>query len=76
MSEEFGAVTFGKGGKVIPLGGTEGDTFEFPDEIAAREEVQKEAKAAPEVDIEIVDDTPPEDRGREPMEADAAAIDD
>ena len=75
MSEEFGAVTFGKGGKVIPLG-NESDTFEFPDEIAAKEEVQKEAKAVPEVDIEIVDDTPPEDRNREPMEADATESDD
>jgi hypothetical protein len=76
-TEEFGAVTFGKGGKVIPLG-NESDTFEFPDEVAAREEkeVQQEVKAAPEVDIEIVDDTPPEDKGRAPMEADATAIDD
>ena len=68
MSEEFGTVTFGKGGKVIPLG--ENDTFEFPDEVAAREELEakKEAKAAPEVDIEIVDDTPEEDKGRKPMD--------
>jgi hypothetical protein len=65
-SEEFGTVTFGKGGKVIPAG-MESDTFEFPDEVAAKEE----AKAAPEpeVDIEIVDDTPDEDKGRTPMDA-------
>jgi hypothetical protein len=74
MSEEFGAVTFGKGGKVIPLG-NESDTFEFPDEIAAKEEAKKEARAVPEVDIEVVDDTPEEDKGREPMEADATEAD-
>jgi len=62
-TEEFGTVTFGKGGKVIPVGGE--DTFEFPDEVAAREE--KEVRAAPEVDIEIVDDTPEEDRNKQPM---------
>jgi len=66
MAEEFGAVTFGKGGKVIPIG-EEYDSFEFPDEVAAKE-VEKEAKAAPEIDIEIVDDTPIEDRNRKPME--------
>ena len=70
MSEEFGAVTFGKGGKVIPVG-NDSDTFEFPDEVAAKEEVKREARAVPEVDIEIVDDTPPEDRNRVPMEANA-----
>ena len=68
-TEEFGAVTFGKGGKVIPVG-EEYDSFEFPDEVAAKEEVKetKEAKAVPEIDIEIVDDTPEEDRNRKPME--------
>ena len=69
---EFGAVTFGKGGKVIPIG-EDSNTFEFPDEVASREE--KEVKAAPEVDIEIIDDTPEEDRGRKPMEADAETLD-
>ena len=73
-TEEFGAVTFGKGGKVIPLG-DEGGTFEFPDEVAAREEKEVQAKPEPEVDIEIVDDTPPEDRNREPMEAKADELD-
>lgn len=66
-TEEFGAVTFGKGGKVIPLG-EESDTFQFPDEIEAQPEPEVEAKAAPEVDIEIVDDTPEEDKNREPMD--------
>lgn len=64
-TEEFGAVTFGKGGKVIPLG-EESDTFQFPDEIEAAPVV--ETKAAPEVDIEIVDDTPEEDKNRQPMD--------
>lgn len=64
-TEEFGTVTFGKGGKVIPVG-EESDTFQFPDEIESTPE--PEAKAAPEVDIEIVDDTPEEDKNREPMD--------
>ena len=70
-TEEFGTVTFGKGGEVIPVGG-ENDTYEFPDEIEAKEEkkakVKVEVSEADDVDIEIVDDTPVEDKGREPME--------
>jgi hypothetical protein len=67
-TEEFGTVTFGKGGKVIPVGG-ESDTFQFPDEIEATQAVEKEVvKAAPEVDIEIIDDTPEEDKNRKPMD--------
>lgn len=65
-TEEFGTVTFGKGGKVIPVGG-ESDTYQFPDEIEATQTVVEEVKAAPEVDIEIVDDTPIEDRNKKPM---------
>jgi hypothetical protein len=61
-TEEYGAVTFGKGGKVIPVDGEYG-AYEFPDEVTAKEE-----KAAPEVDIEIIDDTPEEDKNREPMD--------
>lgn len=67
-SEEFGTVTFGKGGKVIPVGG-DSDTFQFPDEIEATIAAE-EVKAAPEVDIEIIDDTPPEDRNKKPMAED------
>ncbi len=65
-TEEFGAVTFGKGGRVIPVDG-EYDTYEFPDEVAAKEE--KQAKSESEMDIEIVDDTPESDKNRVPMDA-------
>jgi hypothetical protein len=76
-TEELGTVTFGKGGEVIPLGG-DNDTFEFPDEIETKQEVKTKGKPeveTSEVDIEIVDDTPPEDKGREPMEASPEDID-
>jgi hypothetical protein len=66
-NEEFGTVTFGKGGKVIPVGEEYG-SFEFPDEVAAKEEKEVKAAPEPEVDIEIVDDTPEEDKGRKPMD--------
>jgi hypothetical protein len=73
MSEEFGAVTFSKDGKPQAVEGYATE-FTFPDEEVV------EVKAAPaqkeaEVDIEIVDDTPAEDRGRKPMEAAADEVD-
>ena len=80
-TEEFGAVTFGKDGSVIPLGG-ENDSYEFPDEIEAKQEKQTKGKPevkieadASDVDIEIVDDTPAEDKGRAPMETAPEDID-
>ena len=65
MAEEFGTTVY-KDFKMVPLE-AEGDTFQFPDEIEAKE--TKQAKEAPEadLDIEIVDDTPAKDRGRKPM---------
>ena len=39
------------------------DEFKFPDEI----EDKKDEDLANEIDIEIEDDTPPEDRNKEPL---------
>lgn len=45
--------------------------FEFPDEVGEKakpeEKVNKAAADDSEFDLEIVDDTPPQDRGRKPM---------
>lgn len=47
-------------------------TFVFPDEKEEAEEKanaeQTKAKTAEETEIEVVDDTPPQDRGRKPMD--------
>ena len=43
-----------------------GDEFEFPDEKEAKGKPEEEAQDD-SLDIEIEDDTPPEDRGRKPM---------
>lgn len=50
------------------------EEFKFPDELEQENKVTQEAEdaanvAEPESEIEIVDDTPPEDRGRQPGEA-------
>lgn len=41
------------------------EEFKFPDEVEAEDKVGAEAKS--ELDIQIEDDTPPEDRGRKPL---------
>ncbi|CAB4123825.1 hypothetical protein UFOVP48_90 [uncultured Caudovirales phage] len=46
---------------------TEQTTFEFPDEIEVKSDRAGSRIVAPETEIEIVDDTPPEDRNRKPM---------
>jgi len=46
------------------------DEFKFPDE----QKVEKPKEESQEVEIEVVDDTPPEDRNREPMKEPPADV--
>jgi len=43
------------------------DAFKFPDEQEQIEEKAKGGEVTADVEVEIVDDTPPQDRGREPL---------
>jgi len=61
-TEEFGTVTF-ENGKPVPVKEEYG-TYTFPDET---NDVVNEPADLPAFDIEIVDDTPIEDKGRKPM---------
>lgn len=48
----------------MATGKYEGDNYEFPDEKEAKEKSKAAAQESPEFELEIEDDTPPEDRGR------------
>ena len=67
--EEYGTVTF-ENGKPVPTKETY-EAYTFPDEV--KEPVTAEQ---PAFDIEIVDDTPPEDKGRKPMKEPAEEVTD
>lgn len=54
----------------------ENTTFKFPDEVEAEEKETQENKETPEFEIEVVDDTPVEDRGRTPMKEAPAEVTD
>jgi hypothetical protein len=46
----------------------EDDNFEFPDE---KKETTVTVQPDNEVEVEVVDDTPPQDRGRKPLDREA-----
>jgi len=53
-----------------------GEEFKFPDEKAASTEEKVEFEIEGEAEVEVVDDTPPEDRGRAPMKEPPAEVTD
>ena len=67
-TEEFGTVTF-QNGKPVAVKEDYG-TYEFPDEVKIKSET------IDEIDIEIVDDTPVQDRNKPPMEDEPEEITD
>jgi len=48
----------------------EREEFKFPDEIEAENKAQENQKDSDDIEVEIEDDTPPEDRGRKPLPKD------
>jgi hypothetical protein len=50
----------------MPLPKFEDDSFEFPDEKEEKSKAKADAKKDDDFQLEIEDDTPPEDRGRKP----------
>ena len=43
------------------------EEFKFPDELEAENKAQENQEDSDDIEIEIEDDTPPEDRGRKPL---------
>jgi len=46
------------------------EEFKFPDELEAENKVQENQEDSDDIQVEIEDDTPPEDRGRKPLPKD------
>lgn len=49
------------------------DEFKFPDEVEQETPAEK-AEKEPEFEIQVEDDTPPEDRGRKPLQIGRAHV--